>query len=262
MGKFVDPQAFLIAETTVVGDGMKYVLKSLGVNDWASDTVNDHELLTEFAGKSCYMSFDKSLNQNLTRTGGRNNHDYIQQGIIKQKHGSVLEHSTVTFFLTNVSRVVTHELVRHRAGVAVSQTSGRYVRTDEIDMYLPQILRGSPEAVDVFRQAQSQMEQNIAKLSSLFGIDGQSFDLKKKLTSAFRRLAGNGQANHIVVTANHRAWRHIIEMRSSRHAEEEIRVVVADIANQLKARYPAIYADMNSEVVDGIEEWTFEYSKV
>ena len=165
----------------------------------------------------------------------------------------------MTFFLTNVSRVVTHELVRHRAGTAFSQTSGRYVRSDEIDMYLPDELAVYPEAVAVFQRANEQMEDNLAELVKVTGIETMTnFGLKKRLTSAFRRILGNGQANHIVMTGNHRAWRHIIEMRTSVHAEEEIRVVMGDVAQQLKAKFPTIYGDM--ECSDG--EWTFAHSKV
>ena len=150
MGQLVNPRAFLIAETKVDYAAMDHALLSLGVDGWASDGGTDADVLTEFAGKSCYMSFDKNLNLNLTKVGGRPNSAYIQDGIIGNKHGSVLEHSTVTFFLANVSRVVTHELVRHRAGTAFSQTSGRYVRSDEVDMFLPKEIAAFPDAVPVF----------------------------------------------------------------------------------------------------------------
>ncbi len=259
MGKLVHPKAFLIAETKVDHAAMDHALLRLGVDGWASDGGTDADVLTEFAGKSCYMSFDKNLNLNLTKVGGRPNSAYIQDGIIGNKHGSVLEHSSVTFFLTNVSRVVTHELVRHRAGTAFSQTSGRYVRSDEIDMYLPDELAAYPEAVAVFQRAVREMEENIAELVEITGIEDMTdCGLKKRLTSAFRRLIGNGQANHIVMTGNHRAWRHIIEMRTSVHAEEEIRVIMGDVAQQLKAKFPTIYGDM--ECSDG--ECTFAHSKV
>lgn len=267
MGNFVTPKAFLIAETAVDEVAMKRALEHLGVKDWTSDAQDDASLLTEFAGKSCYMSFDTSLNQNLTRTGSRTNHEYIQKGIVGNKHGSVLEHATVTFFMTNVSRVVTHEIIRHRAGTAFSQTSGRYVRTDQIDMYYPQIFNqmepGVTDDLEIeFCNAINQMEESITKMAELTQINKWSFDIKKKLTSAFRRLVGNGQANHIVVTANHRAWRHMIEMRTDPHAEEEIRVVFADVSRQLRAKYPAIYADAKITEVDGIEVTTFSNSKV
>lgn len=257
--KFVTPKSFLIAETAVDQLQIDAALKHLGIDGWATDAETDADLLTEFAGKSCYMSFDKSLNLNLTKVGGRSNSDYIQGGIIGNKHGSVLEHSTVTFFMANVSRVVTHELVRHRAGTAFSQTSGRYVRSDHVDMYLPDELKQYPEAVDAFDRAITAVEEEVYNMVQVTGIeDMKDFGLKKRLTSAFRRVIGNGQANHLVMTGNHRAWRHIIEVRTSVHAEEEVRLAIGDIARQLKENFPVIYADM--ECSDG--EWTFTNSKV
>ena len=260
MGQLVNPRAFLIAETKVDYAAMDHALLSLGVDGWTSDGGTDADVLTEFAGKSCYMSFDKSLNLNLTKVGGRPNSTYIQDGIIGNKHGSVLEHSTVTFFLTNVSRVVTHELVRHRAGTAFSQTSGRYVRSNDVDMFLPKEIAAFPGAVPVFQRAVREMEENIAELVEITGIEDMTdFGLKKRLTSAFRRLIGNGQANHLVMTANHRAWRHIIEMRTSAHAEEEIRVIMSDVAQQLKDKFPTLYGDMS---LNNVGEWVFTHSKV
>lgn len=262
MAKLIHPQAFLIAETRVDPDGMSDALEALGVPTWTTDAKDDASLLTEFAGKSCYMSFDTALNNNLTRTGTRNNHDYIQQGIIGNGHGSVLEHSSVTMFLMNVSRVVTHEIVRHRAGAAYSQTSGRYVRTDQIDMYVPMDIRQNQQAFDVFKRAIAQMEENARELSEIMDIDSKPFGIKKKLTSAFRRIIGNGQANHIVVTANHRAWRHMIEMRTDAHAEEEIRYVFAKVFDILSERYPTLYADAEVTSVDGIKQVKFKNAKV
>lgn len=265
MAKPIHPKAFLIAETQIHFDFMSDALAELGVDNWspAGCGATDADVLIEFAGKSCYMSFDTSLNQNLTKVGTRSTHDYIQQGIIANKHGSVLEHASVTFFLVNVSRVVTHEIVRHRAGAAYSQTSGRYVRNDEISYYIPKdIYDEGGHVLATFTDAFRQMEDNARKLVSASNIDSKPFSLKKRLTSAFRRIIGNGQANHIVVTANHRAWRHMIEMRTDPHAEEEIRVVFADISRQLRERFPTIYADAQVSEVDGIEVTKFEHSKV
>lgn len=267
MSEFIRPYAFLVAETKVDATTMGEALQHLGVANWTTDAETDADLLSEFAGKSCYMSFDTSLNANLTRVGGRNNLDYLQEGIIGQKHGSVLEHSTVSFFIVNVSRIATHEIVRHRAGTAFSQSSGRYVRNPDINMYLPNTIRDMPAQIAtkmarVYSRAMTQMEENIAELAQLSHIDNQPFSLKKKLTSAFRRIVGNGQANNILVTANHRAWRHMIEMRTHPSAEEEIRVVYADISKQLREKYPNIYADAVVTVEDGIEVTTFTNSKV
>lgn len=252
------PRVFRIAETQVLYPELHAALCEIGAPEWQAKADSSAELLIEFAGKSCYMSFSTELNQNLTAVGTKTNAEYVQN-IVKQQHGSVLEHSTVTFFITNVSRVVTHEIVRHRAGTAFSQTSGRYVRTDEIKMYTPECILDNPELCDVFDLAQHQMEENIAKLVEISGINHmKDFAKKKELTSAFRRILGNGIANHIVVTANHRAWRHMIEMRTSEGAEEEIRIVFQDIFRELRKHYPSLYADMT--MVNGVV--TSQYRKV
>ncbi len=266
MPKLVEPSVHLIAESRVDLLAVEAALDVLGVPDWDTDAESDAEYTIEFAGKMCYMSFSTELNKNLTRTGTRNNHDYIQKGIIATKHGSVIEHATMTFAILNVSRVFTHELVRHRAGTAFSQTSGRYVRTDEIAYWLPSCIADSEVARGIFRDAFSYQEECIKRLEAHFHIndmrEAKDFDRKKKLTSAFRRIIGNGQANNIVFSCNHRTLRHVLEMRSSRHAEEEIRVVAAKLFELVKGHYPALYADAKVQVVDNYPEITFEASKV
>lgn len=249
INRFLPASVFLVAETQILNEGLNSFLAELGVPEWTTDAPTDAEKLMEVAGKLCYMSFSTDLNKNLTKTGGRSNLQYLQDGLIKVKHGSVLEHATVTFILLNVSRVLTHELVRHRAGCAYSQVSGRYVRTGVIyGSDLPEIIKKNPKAMEIFENAFKQMEDNVQKLSSVFKIDEmtspKAFALKKILTSAFRRLVGNGQANHITFTANHRALRHILVERTSRHAEEEIRKVFLSVFSLLKTRYPNLYADM------------------
>lgn len=262
--KFVPPKLFIIAETKLEHKGLWDFLKFLDVEDWTTDAASDAEELIEIAGKSCYMSFSTDLNKNLTRVGGRNNFDYIQEGLIKTKHGSCIEHATVTFAMMNVSRVVTHELIRHRQGAAYSQLSGRYVRLDEVVMAdMPNCIKNDSYAADVFQQAVESVESFAQTLAKYFDLDNsKDFALKKEVTSAIRRIIGNGQANHIIATFNHRAIRHIIEMRSSVHAEEEIRRVAEQMWDLVSERYPAIYADGQVSVINGIKEITFEHSKV
>lgn len=260
MGKAVKPQIFLIAETNLVKSGINALKHALGIPDWDTEADSPAEWLTEFAGKSCYMSFDLSLNQNLTKVGTRTNEEYISEGILKQKHGSVIEHSTATFFLKDVSRVVTHELVRHRVGTAYSQTSGRYVRVGEIDYYIPKCIAENDDALEIFVHAFHVQEKVSKKLAEIFDLDNmRDFDKKKQITSAIRRIIGNGQATNIVVTGNHRSWRHMIAMRTAKGAEEEIRVTFMAIANELANHFPALYSDMNWHDDGSI---SFEHEKV
>jgi thymidylate synthase (FAD) len=259
MDHFCHPSVHIIAESNVQDAELERVLAALDVDNWEAPS-NDAECIVEFAGKLCYMSFDKKLNRNLTKVGTRSTAKYIQEGIIAHHHGSVLEHGTVTILLRNVSRIVTHELVRHRAGTAYSQVSGRYVRVHQPQYFLPSVIAEDYEATKLFARTIDYVHEQMRELGRILKIDEQTdFDLKKKLTSAIRRLQGEGAATHIIVTANHRAWRHMIEMRTSPGAEEEIQVVFRAIAELLKGRYGAIYGDM--ELQPG-HEVTFRHSKV
>lgn len=260
--KIVEPKVFIIGESVAVQEGVDAMLDHLGVPDWNTDAVSDTEKLSEIAGKLCYMSFGTELNANLTRTGGRNNMDYLQQGIIATKHGSVLEHTVVNFVLLDVSRVLTHELVRHGDGTAFSQESGRYVRR-ELGMFVPDIVRENPQLFKEFVKAAEAIEDNYTKLVALSGInEATDFGWKKKMTSALRRVLPEGRANAIFFSANHRALRHIIQMRTDRQAEEEVRRAFYPVFLAMKERYPAIYADGIVEMVEGLAEVRFDYEKV
>jgi thymidylate synthase (FAD) len=241
--KFIEPSVFILAETKLVESGLQQFLKHLGVPDWNTNAPSDTEKLIEIAGKTCYMSFSTDLNKNLTQVREGKNNEYIQKGIIAVNHGSVLEHPSVTIAICDVSRIFTHELVRHRAGCAFSQQSGRYVRVEHIEAYRP--IHLTDEENELLAQSLAQIEVMYKDLESkVFERVGNDFNTKKKVTSAIRRMLPNGQGNHIIFTANHRALRHIIAMRTSEHAEEEIQVVFIEILKLLKERYPNIYEDM------------------
>ena len=261
--KIVTPRAIIVGETAIVPEGMKEFLEAIGTPEWTTDAGTDSEVIVEVAGKLCYMSFSTDLNRNLTRVGTRNNHDYIQKGLIETKHGSVLEHVAINIAFLNVSRVLTHELIRHRPGAAYSQTSGRYVRTDELSFWIPSCIDTDPVLRQIFiTQAKSQ-EAAIEAMELHVGIDQMTdFNKKKELTSAFRRIAGFGHASNIMATYNHRALRHLLEVRTHESAEEEIRLAFASLFHSLRDRYPAIYSDAESEMVKGIEKITFKTNKV
>jgi len=264
--KIVEPNVFVIGESRINQDQLQAMLAALEVEGWTSDAESDTELLTEVAGKLCYMSFDTKLNQNLTKVGARNNFDYIQKGLVDTHHGSVLEHTTVNLVFLNVSRVFTHELVRHRPGAAYSQTSGRYVRTDDLAFWLPTVVKENIELAEIFDEAITYMEEiqkRLVKVSRINSMTSrEDFHKKKQLTSAFRRLIGNGVANNIEATYNHRALRHLIELRTNREAEEEIRLLFNKVFDAVSNRFPAIYADAHREMIDGHWEYTFEHSKI
>jgi len=264
--KIVTPKSFIIGDTQINDEGFQAMLSEIGVPEWTTDAESGSELLIEAAGKMCYMSFDTKLNENLTRTGTRNNLQYIQDGLVATGHGSVLEHAVVNIAFINVSRVFTHELVRHRAGASYSQTSGRYVRLGELSFWLPTCIEENAELKELFIQAIESQENTLAKMVEVAGLNNMKtqadFAKKKILTSAFRRIVGNGVANNITASYNHRALRFLTTARTSRHAEEEIRLGFNDLFGKLASRYPAIYADAQYVNIDGYDEITFGREKV
>jgi thymidylate synthase (FAD) len=238
----VKPQVFIMADTGCL-DGTREFLDAIGATEWSCPVpASDGELLVEVAGRTCYKSFGIGLNKNISKV--REDHHAYIGNILKTKHGSVLEHASTTVGLVNVSRILTHELVRHRAGCAYSQESMRFVRLEDVGMYIPECIQNDELAVGIFTRAVEEAEAAYEDLTGQLITDDMPFSKKKELTSAIRRIAPSGHSTNIVVTANHRAWRHLIELRTADGAEEEIRIVFHDIAQQFYHRYPAFYQDM------------------
>lgn len=80
--------------------------------------------------------------------------------------------------------------------------------------------------------------------------DSFDFDKRKKITSAIRRIAPNGQSNEIGMTCNVRALRHVVQLRTARFAETEIRDVWGQIYHLVAARFPTIFYKARTRVVD------------
>ena len=242
--------------------GASCYLEHIGVPEWTSDAPSDPESLIELMGRLCYKSFVPKLNPNVTKIR-EHNADYIQN-IVRVKHGSVIEHPVLNFIFADVSRVFTHELVRHRPGVAISQESLRFVRLDDLGQWLPTVIRESPEAVEIFSQTFEQLEQLQLRLAEIFELDepGRKFAYKKVVTSAMRRLAPIGVATNIGWSANMRTLRWLLEARTHPSAEEEIRLVFGQVGEILLERYPNLFADFRVDTVDGYPHFIPEASKV
>jgi thymidylate synthase (FAD) len=249
--KIVEPKVFLVGETCLVEEGLHSFLEHVGAPNWSSDAPSDAEMLCEVMGRLCYRSFAPGLNPNVTRVR-EGNASYLAN-IVEVGHGSVLEHASLNFIFADVSRVVTHELVRHRAGVALSQESLRFVRLDSLSAYIPLHIRENEAGMEIFARTFEQLERLQRELAELYAIDEEKrFDVKKKLTSAFRRMAPIGLATTLGWSCNFRALRHVIEMRTDPHAEEEIRFLFGKVYHLVKKRYPNLFADYEETEVDGL----------
>jgi thymidylate synthase (FAD) len=255
------PSVFLIARPSIDVEGMRAYLREVGGESWldgrlAEGEVNPGELLLEFGGRTCYRSWEPGLNPNVSRI--RTDRREYFANILRSGHGSVLEHASYSFAFRDVSRVFTHELVRHRAGSAFSQESLRYVRLTDIGFRVPPTLEPLRERVLAIVE---QLEELQVSAAAELGIDGEGvpFHLKKEVTSALRRLAPIGLSTDILWTANVRTLRHVIEMRTAEGAEEELRLVFDKVAALMLTEVPNLFQDFTRRE-DG--SWVPEHRKV
>ena len=212
----VEPEVFLVARPKVDYEAMAAYLREVGGERWLErldrdQLGNDPQDLAEFAGKMCYRSWEPGLNPNVRKV--RDDQAVYLQNILRQAHGSVLEHVSFSFVLHNVSRVMTHELTRHRPGVAISQESLRFVRLADIPFWFPDWALADPELMKRATTLLEQMEEFKGWMADHFRLDddGVHFHEKKHKTSFMRRFAPDGVATGLVWTANIRALRHTIE---------------------------------------------------
>jgi thymidylate synthase (FAD) len=252
------PQVFLIARPALHQDGLRGYLEAVGGAAWLDGRAdaNPAQTLVEFAGRACYRSWAPGLNPNVTRV--REDQGEYLDNILASGHGSVLEHASFTFAFRDVSRVFTHELVRHRAGSAFSQESLRYVRLSEIGFRVPPALEPLREQVVSIVEQLEELQRDAARDLGLDD-DGVPFSVKKEATSALRRLAPLGLSTDIVWTANVRTLRHVIALRTAPGAEEELRLVFDDVARIARAEAPALFGDF-ARADDGT--WTPAHGKV
>jgi len=257
------PSVFLLARPALDVAGLRGYLSDVGGGSWlerrleeADGEPNPGELLVEFGGRACYRSWEPGLNPNVTRV--RTDRAEYFANLIGSGHGSVLEHANYSFALRNVSRVFTHELVRHRAGSAFSQESLRYVRLTDLGFRVPPALE--PVRAQVLSIVE-QLEEFQRSAAAELGIDEQGvpFQVKKEVTSALRRLAPIGLSTDIIWTANLRTLRHVVEMRTAEGAEEELRLVFDLIARVMQEEAPLIFADFARDVAGS---WVPAHRKV
>lgn len=259
----VRPRVYLISRPGLDYDEIADYLKDVGGESWLErlgrDELNDPQNLSEFTGRLCYRSWEPGLNPNVTKI--RTDQDAYLKNILASHHGSVLEHAQFTFVLHNVSRVLTHELVRHRAGAAVSQESLRYVRLDDLPFWFPEWAYEDKVLMAQALKLLENMEQFQRFMARRFGLDNEAvpFAQKKEKTSFMRRFAPEGVATGLAWSANVRTLRHVIETRTAKGAEEEIRLVFDTVGKLMQAEAPALFGDYT---VDADGAWIPGWRKV
>ena len=257
-----EPTVRLISHPVIVTPALNDFLKNETSDKWKLSLGESYcDQIPEFAGRLCYMSFDNP------RPGG--NTKYLER--IKQEgHGSVMEHVNFGVLFTGVSRSLTHELVRHRAGTAYSQLSQRYVDESAAEYVVPWELRDDVKAgttvgitwLKSVRDAhdayvatvKQRTETVVAAAKAEKGRNELTRDemttIRKAVRGAARSLLPNATETKILVTANVRAWRHMIEKRCDPAADAEIRLAFHKAYKLLKGYAPNLFGDYEEVPLD------------
>ena len=165
----------------------------------------------------------------------------------------MLEHGTVTFYLTGLSRSLTHELIRHRH-FSYSQLSQRYVPERDAAMVEPDVIAEDPQLHAVFAEAAAASvkayQELLAGLEQRFADEPNKTLRRKQARQAARSVLPNATETRIVVTGNYRAWRHFIAMRASEHADVEIRALAVACLRRLQDEVANVFADFEIQTLD------------
>ncbi|MBL8692588.1 MAG: FAD-dependent thymidylate synthase [Planctomycetes bacterium] len=251
-----EPRVYVVGRQAVDPQSVQEFLNDHGAL-WETDALAPGEKIAEAAGRICYMSFGK---------GRKSNRDYLTN-ILQSAHGSVLEHAVWNFIFTGVSRSLTHELIRHRAGFGYSQLSQRYVDESDSDFIEPDVIADDPKLhaiwVDAVNQSRKAYDQIVAGLVEKFA-SVESATLRRKMArQAARSVLPNATETKIFVTANARALRHFIELRGDEHADVEIRKLAVQICRLMQKEAPALFGDYTiRRLPDGSEATATEFRKV
>lgn len=242
---YTTPRAELIAHTTLATEGRSTTIeKYMSLDTGAGDA----QQLTEFAGRSCYQSFRKP------NPATAKNSDYIARTLHEQKHFSIAEHATATFYITGVSRALTHELIRHRH-LSYSQLSQRFVDESDASIVIPPALRSAKEINATHYDEELGGEvigaTDSVKVTADFAIATYAWLVeelqeveglpRKQAREAARAVLPNMVETKIVVTGNLRAWYEVIDRRIQPDADAEIQELSFLLLEELLRIAPDVF---------------------
>ena len=154
--------------------------------------------------------------------------------LIAMEHESPFEHAYATFRISDVSRAMTHQLVRHRL-LSVSQKSQRYVSESTFGWVVQ-------PAVDA--AAKAEFDKDMVAIRDMY----TKWKDKGLKSEDARFVLPNACATELVVSANFREWRHVFQVRCHRRAQWEIRDVCLSILKELHKHAPHVFADIISQL--------------
>lgn len=178
-------------------------------------------------------------------------------------HESPIEHVSYTFAVEGVSRVLTHQLVRHRLA-SYSQQSQRYVKLDQFEYIMPPMIKKDPKAKEIFEQAMADDQRNYDALVGT--LEKTYFDTyleeghsekkskrmaEKKAIEDARFVFPNACETKIIFTMNARSLMHFFKHRCCDRAQWEIRAMADEMIKQVKLVSPTLFKYAGPNCVSG-----------
>lgn len=228
MPNFAMPNVQLLAHTKI---DEKAISEWMGIQDASTDA----ETLLTMAGRNCYRSFHRPNEATYDDA------DYLRRTLEQQGHWSIAEHATATLYFTGVSRAFLAELTRHRH-LSFSVESQRFIDADNINIVVPPAVRASTDPY-VLRNFTNAADEAIT--AYMIARDELEDLPKKQRNEAARGLLPNCVETRMVVTANLRAWREVIDRRTQPDADAEMQQVMRLARKALHTVSPIIFPKEN-----------------
>lgn len=231
----------LIAHTVVTGWGdmrdtgwVDYPEEIDGETWDAFENFADADYLAEFAGRLCYQSWERPNPATATNVG------YLAN-ILDVKHTSVLEHSSATFLVREVSRSLLDELRTHRH-LSFSALSQRYVNENDANVvYPPAFTEDEEHELNTLMPYVRRRYADIVHMLLERGLT------RKQAREAARSVLPMATETQFVVTGNMWAWHYVLGRRVAASADAEMQLVAKEMLRQLKEIAPNTFQDMKDE---------------
>nr|WP_300003303.1 FAD-dependent thymidylate synthase [Tissierella sp.] len=218
------------------------------------------EKLIASAAKLCYSDVGiEEIQEGLTQ---ENTESFLKM-LVDLGHESPIEHISFTFGAEGISRVLTHQLVRHRIA-SYSQQSQRYVKLENFEYVIPPSIEGDPQAKSVFIEAMKQDMEYYNKLTDILyakhlkryleeGLSEKKAASKaeKEAIEDARYVFPNACETKIIFTMNARVLLNFFKLRTCNRAQWEIRELSIEMLKQVQEVYPTLFKGAGPGCVRG-----------
>jgi len=186
----------------------------------------DPERMVAMSARLCYSPVGA---EELVESMSATQIETLLTKIVEMEHLSTLEHVTFTFAIEGVSRVLTHQLVRHRIA-SYSQQSQRYVSEHDFEYIMPPTIGKHPLAKEKFEELMKTIRSTYDELIAL-GVEKEDA----------RYCLSNATETKIVVTMNARTLLHFFELRCCARAQWEIRALAEKMLSEVRKVAPLLF---------------------